>query len=103
MTFAAEISLGDFTHFHLVGPLGHLEYLVMAPGAFESFSIDVLVVTENHRLGILGCEGQISTADLLTERPKRHHHASDYRRKNQEPLHTPLLILSAILYSVVRL
>ena len=67
MTFAAEITLVDLAHFHLVRALGHLEYLVMASRALEPFAVHVRFVAEHDRCGILRRERQVSTADFLGE------------------------------------
>ena len=70
VTLAAEITLGDLAHIHFVGSLGHLENLVMTPGAFQTLSVHVFLVAENDGRGIFGRKGQISPPDFLGKSTK---------------------------------
>jgi hypothetical protein len=65
MTFSAEITLGKPAHVHCVCALGHLEQLVVAIGAFEAFFIDMLLVAEDHLIGIFGRERDIAAPGLF--------------------------------------
>jgi len=47
MAFSAEITFGHFAHFHFVRSLGHLKNLIMTASAFETLSINMVIVTEN--------------------------------------------------------
>ena len=49
MAFAAEISLGDLRHVHLVRPLRHLEYLIMAPDTLKPLAFHVFFMAEDDR------------------------------------------------------
>ena len=87
VALAAEVALGDLAHIHLVGALGHLENLVMAARAFQTLAVDVLFVAENDRRGILGCEGQVSTPDLLGKSGKGNSETSRYHRYDEQFFH----------------
>jgi hypothetical protein len=65
MTFAAEITLGQFFHVHLVRSLLHLEELIVTITAAKSFFIYVLFVAEENGPRILGRESHIAASNLL--------------------------------------
>ena len=78
VTLAAEITLGDLAHFHFIRSLGHLEDLVMAPGAFQTLSVHMLIMAEYDWRGVFGREGQVSTANFLRNGAERNRQAGQY-------------------------
>ena len=58
VALAAEITLRDLGHIYLVRALRHLEDLIMATGALQTFILHMLFMAEDHRRGILGREGE---------------------------------------------
>jgi hypothetical protein len=87
VTLAAEIPLGQFAHVHLVGTLGHLEYLVVAAGALDAFAFDMGLMAEGHWIYVLGRELDVSAADLLCKRRERQHQACNEKRDQDRSLH----------------
>jgi hypothetical protein len=65
VALAAELALGKLGHVHLVGTLLHLEYRVMATGAFQSFFAYVLFMAEDDLAGVFRREDDVAAADLF--------------------------------------
>jgi hypothetical protein len=84
MTLAAEITLGQFFHVHLVRSLRHLKELIVTIAAAKSFFIYVFFVTEENGPRVLGRERYITTPDLLCKGTHRGQKAcGDYSKENQ--------------------
>ncbi len=82
MTFAAKIALVDFAHIHFVAALLHLKNLVVAACAFKTLAVDMRIMTEYNRAGILRLEGDIASANLFSKRGKRNQHAENKSKQN---------------------
>jgi hypothetical protein len=65
VAFSAEIAFIDAGHFHFVRTLGHLEYLVVTAGAFETFFIHMLFMAEDDYRSVLGSKGYVTSPDLF--------------------------------------
>jgi hypothetical protein len=87
VALSAEVSLGDLAHVHLVRTLGHLEDLVMAARAFDALALDMGVMAEVHRTGILGREFDIPAADLLRHHRQRQSQTYDKKQENEYLFH----------------
>jgi len=92
MAFAAEITLVHFFHVHLVRSLRHLENLIVAVAAPESFLIYMLFMAEENRPGILGSKSQIPTPDLLRDGAHRGQKASHDECNEKKYFHVHHLV-----------
>jgi len=87
MACTAKISLGDFSHVHRIGPLGHLENLVMTARAREALPVHVFFVAENDRGGVLRRKHQITAADLLRRSTERIQEPAGDHDRNEQAFH----------------
>jgi hypothetical protein len=87
MTFAAEITLGQLCHVHLVRSLGHLEELIVTIAAAKSFFIYVFFVAEENGPRILGRERYIAAPNLLRKDTHRYQEANHNNRNEEQSFH----------------
>jgi hypothetical protein len=66
MALSAKISLGQLAHVHLVGPLGHLEHMVMTARALQALRFYMQFVAEHNFRCPPGFEGEVAAAYFIS-------------------------------------
>jgi hypothetical protein len=98
VALAAEVSLGDLGHVHLVRTLGHLKDLIMASRALDALAFDVGFVAEDHRPGALGRELDVTAAYLLGHCGERQNQTHNKQYDNEHLFHRSVPPLVKMVY-----